>query len=332
MFKIALIGSGFIGTVHASAYRNLPNAQLVAVADINEAAGRKLAEEFSCRYYQNAEAMLRQEQPDVADICLPTFLHEPYVALSAKYCRHVLCEKPFGLSLDSCKRMVQCCEDAGATLMVAQAARWTPEFVDAARLLREDTFGRLHMVSTKRLSQAPAWTTWHQDPKKSGGGLYDLHVHNLDWLISVFGEVERVSAVGWKSDTGCWNHVAVSLTFRSGVNAVDESSLDMVGDYPFSYGLRIVGDKATYDFSYIGGQNIENCDTAVNAAFLYPKAQQPRKAEAEPGDLYELELRDYLAALEAGQPVPIAPAQSLYVMQVVEAVQQALETGETVKL
>jgi len=332
MYKIGLIGSGFIGTVHAAAYQRIPNAELVAVADINEVAGKKIADEFSCKYYQQAESMLTDEQIDVVDICLPTFLHEQYVALAAKYHKHVLCEKPFGLSHESCQRMVQYCQDAGVALMVAQAVRWVPEFVKARELLQSGVFGDLHMVSSRRLSQAPAWTTWHRDPNKSGGGLYDLQVHNIDYLISLFGEVDRVSAIGWKSETGCWNHVVATLSFKNGVTAVDEGSLQMTGDYPFSVALRIVGDQASFDYQFAGGQNIENCDTATNSVILYEKDKLPRNVDIVAADAYELEIVDYLAAIENNTAMPIPPAESLYVMQVVEAIKKSLETGQTVRI
>lgn len=330
MLKIGLIGSGFIGTVHAAAYARIPNAELVAVADINEISGKKIAEEFSCKYYQQAEQMLQNEEIHVVDICLPTFLHEQYVALAAKYKKHVLCEKPFGLSHESCCRMVRTCEEAGVKIMVAQAVRWAPEFVKARQLLEAGVFSNLHMVSTKRLSQLPAWTTWHNDPNKSGGGLYDLQVHNVDYLISLFGEVSKVSAIGWKSETGCWHQVVVQLMFKNGVMAVDESCLAMTGDYPFSVGLRIVGDKASFDYQFSGGQNVEKCDTAKNSIILYEEGKLPKNVEVEAKDLYEEELIDYLAAIANDDPVPLPPAESLYVMKVVEAIKESLETGKTI--
>lgn len=325
MIKIGLIGSGYIGSVHAAAYERIPNAELVAVADINETAGRKIADAFSCHYYQQAEQMLIDEDIQVVDICLPTFLHEQYVTLAAKYRKHVLCEKPFGLSYESCQRMICCCNEAGVTLMVAQVARWLPEFVKARHLLDDNVFGNLHMVSSRRLSQSPAWTTWHNDPNKSGGGLYDLQVHNIDYLISLFGEVERVFAIGRKTETGCWNHVAVNLLFKNGVLAVDEGSLDMTGEYPFSVALRIVGDKAVFDYQFAGGQNIENCDTAYNSVILYEKNQVPVNVSVDEKDPYEQELLEYITAIANHAPVPISPSESLYVMKVVDAIKESLE-------
>lgn len=332
MLRIGLIGSGFIGAVHASAYQKMEKATLVAVADVNEIAGRKIADQFACHYYQQAEQMLQDEEIDVVDICLPTFLHEQYVELATKYHKHVLCEKPFGLSVDSCRRMQRLCEDAGVKLMVAQAARWTPEFAKAKELLNDGVLGAIHMVSSKRLSQPPAWTGWHKDPLKSGGGLYDLHVHNIDYLYDLFGEVESVYAVGWKSETGCWNHLMTNLVFKSGVRAVDEASLEMVGNYPFSIGLRIVGDNASLDYDFSGGANIENCETAKNTFALYEKQKPAQKVEVDNIDPYEAELIAFTNALINDQPVPIAPEESVYVMSIVEAIKESLETGKVVFL
>lgn len=332
MLRIGLIGSGYIGAVHASAYQKMESTTLVAVADVSEIAGRKISERFGCRYYPQAEQMLQNEEIDVVDICVPTFLHEQYVVLAACCRKHVLCEKPFGLSTESCRRMQRACAEAGVKLMVAQASRWIPEFIKAKALLREGVLGEIHMVSAKRLSQPPAWTGWHRDPRKSGGGLYDLHVHNLDYLYDLFGEVVSVYAMGWKSETGCWNHVTTNLVFKSGVSAVDEASLEMVGDYPFSIGLRIVGDSASLDYDFSGGANIEHCDTAKNTFVLYGKQQPAQKVEIDNTDPYEAELFAFTDAILHDRPVPISPEDSVYVMSIVEAIQESLETGRVVYL
>ncbi len=65
---------------------------------------------------------------------------------------------------------------------------------------------------------------------------------------------------------------------------------------------------------------------------LYEKGQLPKNVDVVAADAYELEIVDYLAAIENNTAVPILPAQSLYVMKVVEAMKESLETGKTVQL
>ena len=79
MLKAAIIGGGYIGLVHASAYKNSQKVELVAVVDVNEIAGQKLAQEYDCTFYKDAQEMMDKQRPDFVDICVPTFLHEKFV-------------------------------------------------------------------------------------------------------------------------------------------------------------------------------------------------------------------------------------------------------------
>lgn len=330
MLRVGMIGSGFMGDTHAAAYKNVENARLVAVVSRNAGSGQKLASEYGCSYYQDAEEMLKKEDIHMVDICVPTYLHQQYVELAAKYHKHVLCEKPFGLSYESCKRMKEVCEEACVKLMVAQVVRFKPEILKIRKLLEEGTLGKIHMVTSNRLAQAPDWTTWHQDPAKSGGGLYDMHVHNVDLWIGMFGPVERVYSVGWKSSTGCWNHVTTTLRFKNGVQAVDETSLEMTGAYPFTFSMRIVGDRGTVDYSVCESQDVDGTDTGRNAVILYEKEKPPVKLQPQGRPGYEAEMESFADAVLSDHPVAISPDESLYVMKVMEAIRQSLETGREV--
>ena len=139
--------------------------------------------------------------------------------------------------------------------MTGQVVRFFPEFVRIKAAIANDELGALHMFSEKRLAQHPAWTTWHRDPAKSGGGLFDLNAHDIDYIYSVFGMPKQLYAVGWKSDTGCWNHVVTTLLWED-KQAVCETSLEMTGEYPFTVGVRAVGDKGTLEYRSTAGANI----------------------------------------------------------------------------
>ena len=94
MVNVAVIGAGFMGRTHVTAYKAMPNAKVTAVCDLNEKQGKDLAEFAGCDWYNDGESMLNTADIDVVDICLPTFLHEQYVLLAAGHKKHVICEKP----------------------------------------------------------------------------------------------------------------------------------------------------------------------------------------------------------------------------------------------
>jgi len=167
MKKAAIIGGGYIGLVHANAYKNSAKVELAAVVDVNEEAGRKLAEEYDCVFYTDAQEMIDKEKPDFVDICVPTFLHEQFVVLAAKNKVNVLCEKPVALSVEAVDRMVAAAKEAGIVFMVAQVIRFWPEYVQIKKMYDRGDFGNIKMVYANRLAQFPAWMNWNQDPNKS---------------------------------------------------------------------------------------------------------------------------------------------------------------------
>jgi len=330
VLNCAVVGTGFIGEMHLKAIEKIEDYNIVAVADTNETTGKKAAVDFNCAFYTDAEEMLKNENIDVVHICLPTSLHEKFVLLCAQYKKHVLCEKPFTLTFESVQRMVSACEEAGVKLMIAQAARWWPEFAKIKEMYEQGDFGDLHMVYCNRLAQYPNWTSWHRDPKNSGGGLFDMNSHNIDYLYSLFGPVESVYAVGWKCPSGCWNHVISTLTFKNGVKAVDEGSNEIVGDFPFTISLRMTGDNGTLDYKFTAGFNIENLDAASAQTIFFEKDKPAQKLEFSEVDAIEAETRDYINAIRNGTPLPVPIEESVEVTKVVLAIQESLETGKLI--
>ena len=330
MKTIAIIGSGYIGNVHAEAVQRGSALKLVAFVEKVEEKGKAAAEKFGVPCFADAEEMLAKLNPDILDICLPSVFHEEFGIFAASHKKHVICEKPFSLSSDACSRMVKACADAEVYFMVAQVLRYFPEYMKIKEILPK--LGPLHGVSCYRLAQHPNWTTWHRDPKISGGGLFDLHLHEIDYLYSLFGEVDHVYAAGWKSPSGCWNHVFSNLTFKNGVKVQAEGCSEMIGNYPFSAAFRAVGDNGTLDYKLSAGFNIENLGAASNKLTLFEKDKEPAEVVWAVGDGFQLELEAFTASLEAGKPVPIPPENSVYIIKIIEAIQRSLETGKAERI
>lgn len=334
MADVLIIGTGFIGNAHATACKNSKLLKLAAICDVNEEAGKKAAKEFGCRYYRDAEEMLTKESAGIVDICLPTFLHEKYVLLAAKHRKNVICEKPITLTLESMDKMIKATKDAGVQFMVAQVIRFWPEYVEIKKLYDQGKFGDIKMVYASRLAQHPNWTEWHKNPKNSGGGLFDLHLHDIDFLRYIFGEAKSVYAVGWKSESGCWNHVTTSVVFKNGVRAVVEGAFDMTEKYPFTMSFRIVGENRTADYKLIAGLNLEDVGGSIREAMLFETGSDPKKIEADTSiDAYQAEL-EYFARciLEGKQTAEVPLSESKDVLLMILAIQKSLESGEVVTL
>ena len=188
------------------------------------------------------------------------------------------------------------------------------------------------MIYEKRLCQHPTWTTWHRDPRKSGGGLYDLNIHDIDYLYSIFGKPESVYANGWKSPTGCWNHVCTSLRWKSGVQAIVETSLEMTGNWPFSIEFRATGDNGTLDYALTAGLNINDGERGSNLNWYPAGDEKSYPIEVEQTDMFEGEIREFIDAIRENRDASVTLAQNRGVLEIIEATTRSLEENIVVHL
>lgn len=328
MHHIAVVGSGFIGKAHAQVIKALPQARLAAIINPNPKTASPLAEELGCAWYPSLKEAMKEQSIDIVDVCSPTFLHEQHVLEAADAGCHVLCEKPVTFTLESFDRMAKACRDRGLTFMVAQVARWWPEFIDIGRRLSDGSLGRKRFIYEKRLCRLPGWSTWHPDPKKSGGGLYDLNIHDIDFLLSVLGRPESVYAAGWQNAQGAWMHVATSLMWKDGLKAVVETCIDMPGPWPFSIEFRATGDGGTLHYNLMAGVNIK--DGEQNSAYTwYPAgSEEPQPLSVEQSDMFASEITEFLSAIDEKREPAVTLAQSRAVLEVILATRRSLESGK----
>ena len=107
MKKVALIGAGTMGRTHCNAYLSIEDAKLVAVCDINEEKANMLCEKHGAKSYTDYETMISNEEFDILDICLPTYLHSKYAIDAMKRGKNVFCEKPIALTLEEAEEMTK---------------------------------------------------------------------------------------------------------------------------------------------------------------------------------------------------------------------------------
>ena len=332
--NIAVAGTGYIGLAHIAAIKGLEGAKVVAVINRSEASNQKGLEAAGegCRAYVTLQDALKHEKIDVVDVCTPTDTHEAFVIEAANARCHVLCEKPVTLEMDSLERMISACEKNGVRFMVAQVARWWPEFMVIKDFVDQGKLGPVRMIYEKRLAQAPQWSQWRLQPKASGGGLYDMNVHDIDYLYTLFGMPETVYASGWKSPSGCWDHLVTCLNWANGAKAAVETSISMTGSFPFSIEFRGCGDKGTLSYALTAGHNIKDGGRGFDFNFYPAGSEEVVGLSAEQKDMFAGEIGGFLDAIRSGSPAPVTLEESRDVMKIVLAVRKSLEEGTLERL
>ncbi len=332
MLNVGLLGAGFIGATHAGALANLEGVRLAAVADINRAAADKLAGQYGARAAYSLEAVIDDPGIDAVSICLPTFLHADTVVAAARRGKHILCEKPLALTLADVDRMQAAVRDAGVVSMVAQVVRFWPEYMLIREALQSGQIGAPRVVTAARLASPPEWGAWFKDPALSGGALFDLHIHDLDFVFSLFGKPRTVYAIGMKSALGGWNHVVTNLDYGD-KKAIVEASYALPPGFPFHMSLRLTGETGCLDFQFGGVAQVDQRAAAQSHLTLYRTGAEPEFPTPPAEDGYRAEIRYFTQCLlDKRDPAVATLAEAREVIAITLAAKQSLETGAVVSL
>ncbi len=191
----------FIGTGAVTAYHHLPGlrldsrAELVAICDTDpEILARRKAEWNVGLATTEPEELCRWEEVDAVVIATPNDTHRPIAVAAAKAGKHVMCEKPLGLSAADVRQMYEAARDAGVVHMTAFTYRFAPSMRYLRHLLKSGALGTPRHFRSQRFLDWPetSWG-WRQYRARAGAGdLFDMTIHRIDFAIDLLGPIARV--------------------------------------------------------------------------------------------------------------------------------------------
>ena len=195
MIKVGLIGCGFMGSMHANCYKNIEGVKLAAVADIRREKALEIAD--GAEIYSDGMDLIANADVDVIDICLPTFLHARYALAAMDKVKYLFVEKPVALTNDEAEKMLSKAAETGTEVQVGQVIRFWDEYVELKKIIDSGVYGKVINANFRRISPRPGWgwNNWLLDTSLSGGAAQDLHVHDTDYVLSVFGEPKSVNGI-----------------------------------------------------------------------------------------------------------------------------------------
>jgi predicted dehydrogenase len=186
--KVAVIGVGAMGHNHVRIYSELPDMELVGVADTDASAAQAVARRYGTRAYADYTQLLDEQKPDAVTIAVPTVDHLDVALHVIRRRIHLLIEKPIAFSVDEGRQIIAAAEQAHVQLMVGHIERFNPAVVALKAHLADGELGRVFQIDAHRQGPFPARV-------KDVGVVIDLAVHDLDVMRYVSGaEVVRVYA------------------------------------------------------------------------------------------------------------------------------------------
>ncbi|NVO28960.1 Gfo/Idh/MocA family oxidoreductase [Donghicola sp. C2-DW-16] len=193
--KIALIGCGFFAINQLHGWKGVDGAEVVALCDRDQGRLDVAAAMFDgVRTYTDAGAMFAEGGFDVVDIATTVGSHRPLVEMAARNNVHVICQKPFALTLSDARAMVEAVAATGKTLMVHENFRWQSAVRAAIDEVRSGVIGTPFFG---RISFRSGYDVYSGQPYLAEGERFiieDLGIHILDISRALFGNATRITA------------------------------------------------------------------------------------------------------------------------------------------
>jgi myo-inositol 2-dehydrogenase/D-chiro-inositol 1-dehydrogenase len=330
MIRIAMLGAGRIGKIHARNVAANPRCRLVAVADAIADSARSLAENLGADSSIDAAATLARPDVDAVVIGTPTDTHVDLMLAAARGGKAVLCEKPVDLDIRRADAAAAEIAKIGANVMVAFNRRFDPSAAALKRAIDAGEIGAVRQVVITSRDPAPPPLTYIAS---SGGIFRDMMIHDFDmarWLLGEEpAEVAAVAsclidpAIGKAGD---YDTLMVVLQTASGRQCHINNSRHCV--YGYDQRMEVFGAEGMLLNDNLRPTTLRRYGTAET------EAREPllnffleRYADA-----YRLELDAFVEAVESGGPMPVTVADGRQALRLADAALESATTGRRIRV
>ncbi|MBM4083969.1 MAG: Gfo/Idh/MocA family oxidoreductase [Planctomycetes bacterium] len=336
MVRLGFIGCGGIAKHHMRHVKQVPDAQVVSCADINEQAAAQFAQEFGvAQHVTDFRAVLDNKDVDAVFVCTPTFLHHEAVVAAAQAGKHVFCEKPIAMSLAHAREMIKACKTAKVKFMIGFVRRFDADWGKFREIVQSGLIGRPVLWRDCASSPGPA-SPWFLDKEKGGGPLIDGAVHNYDFARYTFGEAALVqgSMNTFKSDSTALDTGTGIVRFKSG----DQLMMSWSWGLPkgCKHGARLIdlmGPAGGISFGVPADKYPAGVDPKTHGGYVVQLANGEQRVEVFPrNNMFLEEVKHFVDCVQSGKKPSITGEDGLRALEIGLAVLKSSQTGKSIKL
>ena len=336
--NVAVVGLGFMGVTHLRAYQQVGSARIVAVCDavrlpvngvLQGVAGNiKKSDDIdlgpTVKVFRKLEDVLADPNVTLVDLCTPTPLHLEQAVAALKSGKNVLCEKPMARTSSAAREILRAEEAAAGFLMPAMCMRFWPGWGWLKQVVEESRYGKVLAARFRRISEMPGWSKQgtYSAGSDLGGALFDLHIHDTDFVQFLFGRPAKVFATGVTDSAGQINHVVTQYLYPGGPAVCAEGGWLL--NKGFNMGYTIHCEHATLDFDLA---------RSADAMQVIEEGKAARFIKYDGPDGYGEEVRYVVECALAGRrPSVVTARDGVTALELCEAEEESLKTGQIVAL
>lgn len=320
---VGVIGVGVLGRRHAENLRRaIPAAELIAVADTNDARAKQVAAELEVpHHFANMEDLLARKDIQAVVIAAPTRFHAPATRAAAVAGKHVFCEKPPALSMQEAESAIEAVTKAAVQFQMGFMRRYDPPYAKARKLVEACEIGEPILFKSIGRDRQPPPRSFFQGGI-NGTLFLDAAIHEFDlarWLMN--DEVAEVHAFGGTracpelTEFKDVDSAVVNLRFvRGGIGNVE---CLRKSNYGYDIRTEIIGSKGAFQIGYLR-QTAQLVLTSAGASFDVVDHWLNRFADA-----YLNELRDFVDAIVKETPTRVSWQEGLRALAICLAAERS---------
>lgn len=328
MVRIAVLGCGRIGRMHADNIAAHPRAGLAGVFDIDAKSASAVAHRHGAENHPTAEAAIEADGTDAVLIATPTATHVEMIEKCVAAGKPVLCEKPIDLSLERVNQLKERIAGTKTPIMLGFARRFDPGHAAVRKAIEAGEVGELHQVVIT--SRDPDMDAGYI--ATSGGIFRDMTIHDLDLARFMLGEeVATVTATGSRlvdpklmEKCGDYDTTSVTLTTASGKQALINNSRRAV--YGYDQRVEAFGSKGMV----VSNNHPENQVARFTAAATSVASPLCHFFIERYSEAYNIEIDLFVDAVENGAPVPVGFEDGRVALLLADACFMSIEQGRTI--
>lgn len=331
--RVAVIGAGFMGSMHASIFSQAPNCELVAIVDPNTGlADQVAARSGGAKVYATHDELLASERLDLVSICTPDNMHRAPAEAVARRGVNLFIEKPIASGVEDARAVIAAARTAGIKLGVGYLLRFDPRYARAKELIDDGRLGEpIHLYARRNSART-------EGPKRYAGKLpLALHVtvHDVDLVLWMLKGQRPVSVYAQQTDRllgaiGTQDSIAAIVRFSGGtvVNFESAWALPSGARHMIDARLELIGTEGSFEVQ-CGDSGLYFADNARSQEI--DTQHWPTIRDRVGGDLRQ-QLHGVLEWL-GGADHPVASGEeALASLELTLAMIRSAETGEVVRL
>jgi predicted dehydrogenase len=328
--RMGVIGFGFMGQMHAAIFDQLPQTELVAVADVDRSRFEDARLE-GVEFYTDFRQLLGRKDIDAVSICVSDKAHFEPAVLAARAGKDIFLEKPIALDLGEARQIVQAAKEAKVKLMIGFLLRFDPRYAGVKDLLEQGRLGDVVHIHARRNSPKSEGPARYQG---STPLVFHVTIHDLDLIFWYLDK--KVKSVYAQTTCKALKEYGIDDTMFAIIRFEDDTLVNLESSWALPEGsatkldayMEILGTQgmARVECGYSGLWFCDSASTSFPDTMHWPQVRQQIM-----GDLKE-ELTHFANCVIGDTPPLVSGEDGVRSLELAWAIQKSIDTGTVITL